>query len=267
MSGDAVLELRGACKTFRSGLGGRRRRVVALDDVSLAVGDQGIVALVGESGSGKSTLGRAIVGLERLDRGEAVFEGDEYSCCSEREMRRLRRRMHLVLQDPYQSLHPGMRVDAAVAEPLEIAGEGDARSPRVGEALEEVGLAPAADFLRRYPHQLSGGQRQRVVLARALVGRPRLVVADEPTSMVDATLRGTIVGLIRQLRDRHGIAFLVITHDLDMAAAVAEEVAVMQRGRLVECGPTEQVFRSPNDPYTRQLLRAAAEVGRLDVTD
>ena len=262
---DAVLELRGACKTFRAGGGGRRRRVVALDDVSLAVGRGRIVALVGESGSGKSTLGRAVVGLERLDRGEAVFEGDEYSRCSERELRRVRRRMHLVLQDPYQSLHPGMRVATAVAEPLEIAGAGNARSPRVAEALEEVGLSPASDFLGRFPHQLSGGQRQRVVLARALVGRPRLVVADEPTSMVDATLRGTIVELIRRLRDRHGISFLVITHDLDMAGAVSEEVAVMQRGRLVECGPTAEVFRSPTHPYTRELLSAAAEVGRLDV--
>jgi ABC-type glutathione transport system ATPase component len=262
-----VLRLEGACKTFCSGIGRRRRRVTALDDVSLAVGQEEIVALVGESGSGKSTLGRAVVGLERLDAGEARFAGAEYSRLSERRLRRLRRQMHLVLQDPYQSLHPGMRVRAAVAEPLEIAGTGGPRSPRVGEALEEVGLAPAAAFLDRYPHQLSGGQRQRVVLARALVGRPRLVVADEPTSMVDATLRGTIVELIRALRDHHGIAFLVITHDLDMAAAVSEQVAVMQQGRLVECGPTPAVFTSPAHPYTRMLLGAAAEVGRLDVRE
>jgi ABC-type glutathione transport system ATPase component len=238
-----LLEVQGACKTFRSGAGARRRQVVALDDVSLAVGEAEIVALVGESGSGKSTLGRTVVGLERLDEGRALFEGVEYSRMSERSMRRLRPHMHLVLQDPYQSLHPGMRVRSAVAEPLEIAGTGNARSPRVAEALEEVGLTPAGDFLNRYPHQLSGGQRQRVVLARALVGRPRLVVADEPTSMVDATLRAGIVALIRQLRDRHGIAFLVITHDLDMAGAVAEQVAVMQRGRLVECGPTSAAAR------------------------
>lgn len=262
---NAVLEVRGACKTFRSGTGARRRRVAALDDVSLAVGEGEIVALVGESGSGKSTLGRVVVGLERLDSGQALFEGVEYSCMPERHLRQLRRRMHLVLQDPYQSLHPAMRVGAAVAEPLEIAGTGNAGSTRVAEALEEVGLTPAGDYLRRFPHQLSGGQRQRVVLARALVGRPRLVVADEPTSMVDATLRAGIVALIRDLRDRHGIAFLVITHDLDMAGAVAEQVAVMQRGRLVECGPTPEVFASPSDDYTRALLRAAAEVGRLDV--
>lgn len=266
MTADAVLELRGACKTFCTGFGRRRRRVAALDDVSLAVGDNEIVALVGESGSGKSTLGRVVVGLERLDAGDAVFEGVEYSHLPERSLRRLRRRMQLVLQDPYQSLHPGMRVASAVAEPLEIAGTGNARSPRVGDALEEVGLTPAREFLDRYPHQLSGGQRQRVVLARALVGRPRLVVADEPTSMVDATLRGSIVKLIRQLRDNHRIAFLVITHDLDMAGAVSEQVAVMRRGRLVECGPTADVFTSPSDDYTKKLLRAAAEVGRLDVT-
>ena len=256
---EAILQLRGATKTF----GSRGRRVTALDDVSLSVGTGEIVALVGESGSGKSTLGRAVVGLERLDSGEAVFEGVEYSGLRERALRRLRRRMHLVLQDPYQSLHPGMRIGQAVAEPLEIAGTGNARSPEVAAALEEVGLTPASEFLDRYPHQLSGGQRQRVVLARALVGRPRLVVADEPTSMVDATLRAGIVALIRDLRDRHGIAFLVITHDLDLAAAVGEQVAVMQHGRIVESGRTEDVLGAPRDPYTRALVDAAADVGRL----
>jgi peptide/nickel transport system ATP-binding protein len=259
---DAILQIRNASKTFRAG----GRAVTALDDVSLAVGAGEIVALVGESGSGKSTLGRAVVGLERLDAGELIFDGVEYAGMRERALRKLRRRMHLVLQDPYQSLHPGMRVGAAVAEPLEIAGVGNARSARVAEALEEVGLAPASEYTDRFPHQLSGGQRQRVVLARALVGRPRLVVADEPTSMVDATLRGSIVELIRGLRDRHGIAFLVITHDLDMAAAVAEQVAVMQDGRLVESGRTSEVFRSPKHPYTRRLLEAAADVGRLEPT-
>ncbi len=261
---DAILQIRNASKTFRTGTGSRRRRVAALDDVSLAVGEGEIVALVGESGSGKSTLGRAVVGLERLDSGELLFDGVDYARMRERQLRHLRRNMHLVLQDPYQSLHPGMRVASAVAEPLQIAGTGRASSPRVYEALEEVGLTPASDFLQRYPHQLSGGQRQRVVLARALVGRPRLVVADEPTSMVDATLRGSIVQLIRDLRDRHGIAFLVITHDLDMAGAVGEQVAVMQQGRLVECGRTAEVFQSPSDPYTKRLLQAAAEVGRLE---
>jgi ABC-type glutathione transport system ATPase component len=259
-----LLQVEGACKTFCTGFGRRRRTVAALDDVSLAVGEGEIVTLVGESGSGKSTLGRAVVGLERLDAGRTLFDGVEYARASERTMRRLRHNMHLVLQDPYQSLHPGMRVCRAVAEPLEIAGTGNARSPLVAQALEEVGLRPAEDYLGRYPHQLSGGQRQRVVLARALVGRPRLVVADEPTSMVDATLRGTIVDLIRKLRDRYGIAFLVITHDLDLAGAVGEQVAVMQRGRLVECGPTRDVFSSPSDPYTKALLHAATEVGRLD---
>jgi ABC-type glutathione transport system ATPase component len=258
---EAILQLRGASKTF----GSRGRRVTALDDVSLSVGAGEIVTLVGESGSGKSTLGRAVVGLERLDAGELEFEGVEYSRMRERGLRTLRRNMHLVLQDPYQSLHPGMKIGTAVAEPLEIAGTGNARSPKVAEALEEVGLTPASEFLDRYPHQLSGGQRQRVVLARALVGRPRLVVADEPTSMVDATLRGSIVRLIRDLRDRHGIAFLVITHDLDMAGAVGEQVAVMQHGRIVESGRTSDVFSSPRDPYTRALLEAAGQVGRLEL--
>lgn len=256
---EALLQIRNASKTFSTG----RRTVTALDDVSLAVGAGELVALVGESGSGKSTLGQVVVGLERLDAGEIVFAGTEYSGMRERRLRRLRRDMHLVLQDPYQSLHPGMRVGEAVAEPLAIEGTGGARCPRVAEALEEVGLTPASQFLDRYPHQLSGGQRQRVVLARALVGRPRLVVADEPTSMVDATLRGSIVTLMRDLSARHGIAFLVITHDLDVAGAVAEQVAVMQHGRIVESGRTVEVFTSPAHPYTQTLLQAAAAVGRL----
>ena len=256
---EALLQIRNASKTFRSG----RRTVTALEDVSLAVGAGELVALVGESGSGKSTLGRVVVGLERLDAGEIVFGGSEYSRMRERPLRRLRRDMHLVLQDPYQSLHPGMRVGEAVAEPLAIERTEGARCPRVAEALEEVGLAPASQFLDRYPHQLSGGQRQRVVLARALVGRPRLVVADEPTSMVDATLRGSIVALMRDLSARHGIAFLVITHDLDVAGVVAEQVAVMRNGRIVESGRTAEVFGSPAHPYTRTLLQAATAVGRL----
>lgn len=256
---EALLQIRSASKTFRAG----RRTVTALDEVSLAVGAGELVALVGESGSGKSTLGRVVVGLERLDAGEVVFAGTEYSRMRERPLRRLRRDMHLVLQDPYQSLHPGMRVGEAVAEPLAIEGIGGARCPKVAEALEEVGLTPASQFLDRYPHQLSGGQRQRVVLARALVGRPRLVVADEPTSMVDATLRGSIVSLMRDLSARHGIAFLVITHDLDVAGAVAEQVAVMREGRIVESGRTVEVFTSPAHPYTQSLLQAASAVGRL----
>ena len=256
---DAILQVRGAHKAFGRG----RRRVEALQDVSLAVGEGEIVALVGESGSGKSTLGRAVVGLERLDAGELSFAGTEYARLPERHLRRLRRQMHLVLQDPYQSLHPGMRVRTAVSEPLGIAGTGNRCSPQVAEALEAVGLTPATDFLDRYPHQLSGGQRQRVVLARALIARPRLVVADEPTSMVDATLRASIVSLIRRLRDEHGIAFLVITHDLDMAAAVAEQVAVMRHGRIVESGRTGDVFGRPRHEYTRTLVHAASDVGRL----
>ena len=169
----------------------------------------------------------------------------------------------MVFQDPYGSLHPRKTVDAVLTEALAIHGIGD-RDARVEAVLRDVGLDRRFRF--RYPHQLSGGQRQRVVLARALVGRPRLVVADEPTSMVDATLRGEIVKLIRDLRDRHGIAFLVITHDLDLAGAVGEQVAVMRHGRIVESGRTADVFRSAEDPYTRALLEAAAGVGRLEVT-
>ena len=175
---EALLQRRGASKTFRSG----RRQVVALDDVSLAVGEGQIVALVGQSGSGKSTLGRVVAGLERLDAGEAIFAGTEYARMRERRpCAGSAARCTSSCRNPYQSLHPGMRVGEAVAEPLAIERTGGARCPRVAQALEEVGLAPASEYLHRYPHQLSGGQRQQVVLARALsVGPGRWWPTNRP---------------------------------------------------------------------------------------
>lgn len=169
--------------------------------------------------------------------------------------------MHLVLQDPYQSLHPGMRVGQAVGEPLAIAGvKGPGRATAISDALEEVGLRPAEAFTHRYPHEMSGGQRQRVALARALVGRPELVIADEPTSMLDASLRAGILALITAIRDAHGTAFLFVTHDLVMARYVADHIAVLQSGRLVECGDTERVIGAPEHPYTKTLLAASESV-------
>ena len=168
----------------------------------------------------------------------------------------------MIFQDPYESLHPGLRVEQAVAEPLAIAGvHGPLRRPLVVGALDEVGLGPAPRFLRRYPHELSGGQRQRVALARALVGRPRLVVADEPTSMLDVSLRAGVLDLVSRIRTDHSIAFLFITHDLAVARYVSDRIAVMQRGRIVEIGPTEEVILRPGHEYTRSLLAATRDDG------
>jgi peptide/nickel transport system ATP-binding protein len=260
---DDLLVLRDVTKTFRRRASLRRGEAVvpAVQDVSLTLTRGEILGLVGESGAGKSTLTRLILGLEHPDRGQVLLDGVDLTSLSAAALRTARRRMHLVLQDPYQSLHPGMRVGQAVGEPLAIAGvkAADRRDPVAG-ALEEVGLRPAQAFLQRYPHEMSGGQRQRVALARALVGRPELVIADEPTSMLDASLRAGILVLITAIRDAYGTAFVFVSHDLAMARYVADRIAVMESGRLVESGETEQVIGNPQHPYTRTLLAASENV-------
>ncbi|MGI9121024.1 MAG: ATP-binding cassette domain-containing protein [Acidimicrobiales bacterium] len=195
----SLLELRGASRTFRrrSSLGGTAGAVRAVDRVSLGVEAGEIVALVGGSGAGKSTIGRMVLGLERPDDGQVIFDGHDLAALPNRELRGVHQEMHLVFQDPYQSLHPGQRIGRSVEEPLVIAKVwGDDRRERVVVALEEAGITPGGEFTSRFPHELSGGQRQRVAIARAIVGRPRLVVADEPTSMLDASLCAGILELI-----------------------------------------------------------------------
>lgn len=252
-----LLELRDVTRRYaRRGAG-----VTAVDGVSLTLAAGEIVALVGASGAGKSTLSRLVLGLERPDRGAVLLDGVDLARLRGRALRAERRRMHLVLQDPYDSLHPGMRIGQVVAEPLAVAGlPADERRARAVTALEEVGLGPAERFVDRYPHQLSGGQRQRVAIARAVVGRPRLIVADEPTSMVDASLRATILGLLLGIRDRLGTGFLFITHDLALARYVANRIAVLRAGRLVETGPAEELIGRPRHDYTRELLDASERV-------
>lgn len=258
-----VLDVQGATKRFPAGRGPRAASVLALDDVSLSVDEGEIVAVVGESGAGKSTLAKLILGLERPDQGAVRFEDVDLAGLSSAQLRQARKRMHLVLQDPYQSLHPGMRVDRLVAEPLRLHRvPRHERSAAVVDALERVSLRPADAIAVRYPHQLSGGQRQRVALARAVVGRPRLVIADEPTSMLDASICAGILELILDIRDRTGTAFVYITHDLAVARWVSDRMVVMRDGRIVEAGPSDEVVRSPRHDYTR-LLMAASE-GDLD---
>ena len=256
---DVLLSLRKVTKTYRRGRAGPV--IPAVTDVSLTLGAGEILGLVGESGAGKSTLTRLILGLEQPDTGTVELDGTDLSGLSGRRLRTARRRMHLILQDPYQSLHPGMRVGRCVAEPLAVAGvPRRSRAEPVSAALEEVGLAPASEYAHRFPHELSGGQRQRVALARALVGRPELVIADEPTSMLDASLRFEILGLITAIRNAHGTAFVFVTHDLAMARHVADRIAVLRSGRLVECSATDDVINRPEHPYTRTLLAASESV-------
>ena len=259
---EALLELRAVSKAFRRGGRSGGAGVKAVDDVSLSLVSGEILALVGGSGAGKSTVGRIVLGLERPDTGVVLFEGVDHARLSDRSLRRARRKMHLILQDPYQSLHPGMRVRSAVAEPLAIAGVKKAeRATRAAAALEEVGLVPSEQFVHRFPSELSGGQRQRVAMARAVVGLPRLVVADEPTSMLDASLRAGILELILGMRERLGTTFVFITHDLAVARYVSDRIAVMHEGRLVEVRQTDALIDDPQHDYTKTLL--AASEGKL----
>ena len=237
---------------------GKPGATLALDGVDLVVGRQEIVALVGPSGAGKTTLARAILGMVGPSAGEVVFDGQSLTGLRPRRLRHLRRRMHLVFQDPYSSLHPGRRVEWLVAEPLAIAGtDRQERTAAVSEALAEVGLTPVDTFRRRHPHQLSGGQRQRVALARAIVARPDLVVADEPASMLDASLRAVILELVKRLRDHHGATVVFITHDLALARHVADRIVVVDAGRIVEDGPADEVVFRPRHEATIRLLDAS----------
>lgn len=254
---DTVLEFRNVTKAFahRHGRGRGAEDTTALHNLSLAVDDRSVFALVGESGAGKSTAGRVALGLERPSAGQVLFEGTNLATLSDRQRRIMRRRTHFILQDPYQSLHPAMTVARLVGEPLAIAGTPRGqRRRRVEQALEEVRLTPSAEYADRYPHQLSGGQRQRVAFARALAGEPRLIIADEPVSMLDVSLQAGILELVARLRQRHAIIF--VTHDLAVARHVADRIGVLYRGRLVELGGARDVTDRPQHPYTRALLAA-----------
>jgi oligopeptide/dipeptide ABC transporter ATP-binding protein len=252
MTTEALLQIRNASKTFRSG----RRQVAALDDVSLAVGHGEIVALVGESGSGKSTVGRCVVRLLEPTSGTVRLDGVDVTHLSRHALRRHRRAVSIVFQDPASSLDPRLDVGSVVGEPLRLQGVGRTqRRQRVAEMLERVGLRRAV--AERYPHELSGGQRQRVSIARALVSRPALLVADEPTSALDLSVQASVLNLLTDLQRDLGFACLFITHDLSAVEYLADDVAVMYLGVLAEYGPREQVFSSPKHPYTQALLSAA----------
>ncbi|MBT2418160.1 ABC transporter ATP-binding protein [Streptomyces sp. ISL-22] len=225
----------------------------AVDGVELDIGAGEIVALVGESGCGKTTLARALLGLELPAQGRVVFDGEPLRYSS-RALKAYRRRVQMVLQDPTGSLNPRHTVHDAVAEGLRIHGHGGDERTAVAEALSRAGLRPPERFFLRYPHELSGGQRQRVVIAGALVLEPELLVADEPVASLDASVRGEILALLLRLRTELGLSALVVTHDLGLAWNIADRVAVMYLGRIVETGDVEQVLTAPRHPYTQALL-------------
>lgn len=234
------------------------RHVHAVDGVSFSVGKGEILGLVGESGSGKTTTALNVLGLDEPTEGEILFNDQSVpELVHSRERLRLRRQMQIIFQDPYEALNPRQTVFATVAEPLEVHRLVKSRAEkieRVKAALDVAGLKPPETFFHRYPQELSGGQRQRVVIAGALVLNPQLLVADEPVSMLDVSIRAEILNLRLQLRDEHGITILYITHDLATAAYFTDRVAVMYLGRIVEIGPTKTMLTDPRHPYTQALL-------------
>jgi peptide/nickel transport system ATP-binding protein len=252
-----ILIVRELEKTYFSGggLGSTGRRVKAVDKVSLTLGRQSSLALVGESGSGKSTLARCIIGLETPEGGSILLDGERISGLTRNQLRPYRRHMQMVFQDPFASLNPRQRVGDIIA--IGPMLQGVSRAQAIAEArelLSLVGLKPeAAD---RYPHEFSGGQRQRIGIARALAVKPKLIVADEPVSALDVSVQKQVLELLNDLRRRFGLSMLFITHDLRVAATVCEDIAIMQRGVLVEHGPTAKIFATPEHPYTRSLLDA-----------
>ncbi|MFD1930819.1 MULTISPECIES: ABC transporter ATP-binding protein [Nonomuraea] len=235
----------------------RGRRARAVDGVNLAVGEGEIVALVGESGCGKTTLARTLLGLERPTSGTVLYGGQPLTYGS-KALKAYRREAQLVLQDPMGSLNPRHTVYEAVAEGPRIHGLANEEQV-VSDALARAGLRPPERFFLRYPHELSGGQRQRVVIAGALALNPRLLVADEPVASLDASVRGEILALLLKLRADLGLSALVVTHDLGLAWNIADRVAVMYLGRIVESGPVEEVLKAPKHPYTQALLSVLPE--------
>ncbi|HEY1368808.1 MAG TPA: ATP-binding cassette domain-containing protein [Gaiellaceae bacterium] len=228
--------------------------------MSLGLERSETLGLVGESGCGKSTTARAIAMLTPAAEGSVRFDGVDLSMLSRRELRRVRRRMQFVFQDPHSSLDPRMRVGAALTESLAIHGlaRGGEAQRRVADTLDAVGLPRGS--VNRFPHEFSGGQRQRIAIARAMVLEPKLVLLDEPTSALDMSVQAQIVDLLRDLQKRHDLAYLFISHDLKVVRALSNYVVVMKSGKVVEEGPAAQIFANPREPYTKALLAAAFDL-------
>lgn len=264
--GEVILDVENLVKHFplRRGFveslrGGPDPAVKAVDGVSFNVKKGELFGVVGESGCGKTTMGRTILRLLEPTSGRVTFEETEVTSLSSEELKRLRRRMQIIFQDPYESMNPRLDVSRIIAEPLRIQGIAENTKdafPHIEKALEDVEMTPPEEYFYRYPHELSGGQRQRIAVARALALDPEFIVADEPVSMLDVSIRGEILNLMLNLSRERGVTFLYITHDLATARHVCDRIAVMYLGKMVEKGPTDSLIKHPLHPYTRALIGA-----------
>lgn len=244
--------------SFTSSLFSKKKQVKAVDDVSLAIGKGEILSLVGESGSGKTTTGKAILQLTKITEGEVFFKGENVVPDNKEYMKNFRQKAQMIFQDPYQALNPRNLVLDIIAEPLDVnrlVSSAKEREERVILALEQAGMSPGRDFLYRYPHELSGGQRQRIVIAGAMIMNPDFIVADEPVSMLDASIRTGILKLMMKFREERELAYLFITHDLSLAWLISDRIAILYLGSILEHGMADDIIKRGLHPYTQALTR------------
>ena len=247
---------------FATLLGREKKYVHAVNDISFYIKKKDIFVLAGESGCGKTTTGRMVLRVIEPTSGKIYFRDKEITALSKEEMRALRPKMQMIFQDPYESLNPRMHIRDIISEPLivnHLATDKAEIEDKVLRALEEVGLTPPEQFIDRFPHELSGGQRQRVSVARALITNPEFVVADEPVSMLDASIRSAVLNTLLELRDKENLTYLFITHDLAVASYIGDYIAIMYLGKIVEIGDIEKVMKDPKHPYTQALISAVPE--------
>ena len=259
---NAILRVEGLNKNFtkKSFFQSKSSMVTAVNNVSFSLSKDEILAIAGQSGSGKSTIAKLILKAIEVDSGKIFFDGDEISDTPS-DLKKLRMNCQMIYQDPYDSINPRMKIFDIINEPLEIhrVGTKETRSRMVLDALRQVKLEPAQDIAKQYPHMLSGGQRQRIVIARALVVKPKVIIADEPVSMLDVSIRAEILELLNEIKKKNKISFIYITHDLATAKYFADRIIILYEGQIVETGNIIDVLTKPQHPYTEALIEAISE--------
>ncbi|MVT12904.1 MAG: ATP-binding cassette domain-containing protein [Euryarchaeota archaeon] len=261
-----IVEAEGVKKYFPvkgSILRREKRFIKALDGVSLSIEKGEIYSIVGETGSGKTTLGRILIGLITPTEGSVKIDNIDIFSIRKSEMREIRKRVQIIFQDPYGSLNPRMRIRDIVSEPLKL-NRMEYSTEKIARVMEDVGLKPASDFMDRYPHQLSGGQRQRVAIARALAISPEFIVADEPVSMLDVSIRANFLNMMREMNKKYNVSMLMITHDISVASYIGRRISVLYLGKVVEQGENDDIIKNPLHPYTRALMEAIATLGKKE---